>query len=76
VDNDDGACFDATVIAINGLVAADRGIAEAHSPLLGHEEFDVLTKTALITFQSQDVIGLLVDDLLSDLALAPHGCRW
>src|SRR5450432_362288 len=72
VDNDDGAGLDATVIAINGLVAADRGITEADGLLLGHEEFDVLAKTALIGFQGQDVIGLLVDDLLRDLALAPH----
>lgn len=72
VDNNHGACLDAAVIAINGLAVADRGITEADGLLLGHEEFDVITKTALIAFQGQDVIRLLVDDLLRDLALAPH----
>lgn len=72
VDNNDGACLDAAVIAIDGLAVADRGITEADGLLLGHEEFDVITKTALIAFQGQDVIRLLVDDLLRDLALAPH----
>src|SRR5882757_3710374 len=72
VDNNDGACLDAAVIAINGLVAADRCITEAHGLLLGYEEFDVIPKTALIAFQSQDIIRLLVDDLLRDLALTPH----
>src|ERR1700732_1580565 len=60
------------VATINGLAVADRGITEADGLLLGHEEFDVITKTALIAFQGQDVIRLLVDDLLRDLALAPH----
>lgn len=57
---------------INGLAVADRGITEADGLLLGHEEFDVITKTALIAFQGQDVIRLLVDDLLRDLALASY----
>ena len=70
MDNNHGACLDAAVIAINGLAVADRGITEADGLLLGHEEFDVITKTALIAFQGQDVIRLLVDDLLRDLALA------
>ena len=45
---------------------------DADGLLLGHEEFDVITKTALIASQGQDVIRLLVDNLLRDLALASH----
>jgi hypothetical protein len=77
VDNNDGACLDAAVIAINGFAVADRGITEAHGLLLGHEEFDVITKTALIAFQGQDVIRLLVDtfkaaSFVADVLLGRH----
>src|SRR5436190_5344686 len=47
-------------------------ILEGGCLLLGHEEFDILAQRALIAFQRKNVIGLLVDDLLSDIALATH----
>ena len=53
MDNNDGACLDAAVIAINGLAVADRGITEADGLLLGHEEFDVITKPALTQLSHQ-----------------------
>ena len=40
--------------------------------LLGHEQFDILAQRALVALQGEDVIGLLVEDLLGDVALAAH----
>ena len=37
-----------------------------------HEDLDVLAQQALVAFQRENVIGLLVDDLLSDITLATH----
>ncbi|HVC59936.1 MAG TPA: hypothetical protein VND19_06185 [Acetobacteraceae bacterium] len=55
-----------------GLVPADLGIGEILGLLLGHEDFDTLAQRALIALQRQDAIGLLVNDLLHDLAPAAH----
>src|SRR3954468_8704793 len=79
VDHGRGPGLDAAMITIDGLVLAGGRVAEAVGGLLGHEERDIVTQGALIAFQGQDVIGLLVDDLAGDIALAAHGIdgdRW
>src|SRR5262245_2615242 len=43
-----GSGFDAAVIAIDGLMAADRGVLEAVRLLLGGEKLDVLAQRGLI----------------------------
>src|SRR5208337_1342 len=64
--------FDPAVIAIDGLVAADLGILEIYRLLFIDEELDIVFERALIALQGEDVIGFLVDDRLSDFALATH----
>ena len=64
--------FDPAVIAIDGLVAADLGILEIYRLLFVDEELDIVFERALIALQGEDVIGFLVDDRLSDFALATH----
>ena len=73
VDDGDVSGLDASVIAIDGLMATDGGVLEILGFLLGEEQIDILPKRTLITLQGQDVIGFLVDDLLGDGALAAHG---
>ena len=65
--------FDTAVVAIDRLIAADMGILEAVGLLLGGKELDILAQRALIAFEGEDVIGLLVDDLLGNVARAAHG---
>ena len=65
VDHRIGSGFDAAMIAVDRLMAADRRILEALGFLLGGEQLDVLAQRALIAFERQNVIGLLVDDLLA-----------
>ena len=65
--------IDTAVVAIDGLIAADMGILEAVGLLFGGKELDILAQRALIAFEGEDVIGLLVDDLLGNVALAAHG---
>ena len=72
MDDGGGPGFDAAVIAIDRLVPADLGVLEVPGFLLGHEKLDILTQRALIAFQREDVVGLLVDDFRSDVALAAH----
>ena len=60
------------MIAIDRLIAADRRVLEAVGLLLGDEELDILAQRALVAFQREDVIGLLVEDFLGDVALAAH----
>lgn len=72
VDDGGGPGLDAAVMAIDGLVAADRGVLEAHGFLLGHEEIDIGAERALVALQGEEVIGLLVEDFLDDAALAAH----
>src|ERR1035437_4224244 len=55
-----------------GLMAADLGIFEAVRLLLGGEEIDVLAKGAVVALEREDVIGLLIEDLLGNLALTAH----
>ncbi|MGI8570228.1 MAG: hypothetical protein ACR2KT_14835 [Methylocella sp.] len=60
VDHDAGSGFDAAMIAVDGLMPADRRI------------LDVVQKRSLIALERNDVIGLLVLDLAGDGALTPH----
>jgi hypothetical protein len=49
-----------------------RRIREVLRRLLGDEQLDILTQRALVAFQSEDVIGLLLIDLSRDGALTAH----
>ena len=65
------ARFDPAMIAIDGLVLADRRVREAIGLLFGHEHLDVVAQRALVSFECEHVIGFLADDLRSDVALYP-----
>src|SRR5450830_801743 len=67
-----GSRFDAAVIAVDRLMAADRRILEAIGVLLGGKNLDILAQRALIAFEREDVIGLLVQDRRGDVALTAH----
>ena len=51
----------------------DRGVGKAAGALLVGEELDILPQAALVAFQGEDVIGLLVNDLAGDCTLAAAG---
>src|SRR5258708_3388757 len=51
----------------------DLGVPEAVCLLLGGKQLDILAQRALVAFEGEDVIGLLVEDFLGDVALAAHG---
>ena len=70
MDRGVGSGLDAAVVAVDGLMAADFCILEAIGLLFGGEQFDILAKSPLIAFERQHVIGLFVEDLLGDGALA------
>ena len=72
LDDGRGAGFDAAVIAVDGLGAADLGIGKPIGFLLCAEQVNIVAQAALVAFQRQHVVGLLVDDLLCDVALAAH----
>ena len=66
-----GPRFDAAVIAVDGLMLAHFGVLEeALGLLFGDEQFVILAQGPLIALERQHVVGLLVDDLLGDGALA------
>ena len=71
---DDGrySGFDTVMIAIDGGIVADPGIGETTGLLFRYEKFDILVQRSLITFQSQHVIGFLLEDRFGDIALEPH----
>src|SRR5262249_34087949 len=73
VDRRIGSGFDAAVIAIDGLMLGNLGVAKAIGLLLGSEQLDIFTQRALIAFERENVIGLLIEDFLGDVALAAHG---
>ncbi len=68
-----GRGFDATMIAIDGLMSTDHGIGVLPGFPLGHEQADIVAQRALIALEGEDMVGLLVDDLLRDRTLAAHG---
>src|SRR5208337_2011980 len=51
----------------------DLGVREARGLLLNHQDLDILTQRSLVAFQRENVIRFLVEDLLRDVTLAPHG---
>ena len=55
--------FDAVAIGIDPSMLTDFAVLEANGLLLGDEELDILTQRALVAFQRENVISLLVDDL-------------
>jgi hypothetical protein len=61
------------VIAVDGLMSGDLGIAEAIRLLLGGEQLDILAQRALVALEGENVIGILVADFLGDVALAADG---
>jgi hypothetical protein len=48
VDDGDGSGFDAAMLAIGGVVAADGGVLEILGFLLGDEELDIIAQRALV----------------------------
>src|SRR5215831_4679316 len=65
--------LDAAMIAVDGFMAADFGVLECACLLFGDEEFHVVAERSLIALEREDVIGLLLQNLFGDGALAPHG---
>ena len=51
-----GPGFDAAVIAVDRLMAADVGVLETVGLLLGGEQLDILAQRALIAFEGEDMI--------------------
>jgi hypothetical protein len=72
VDHGVASSFDTAVIAVDGFVRSDRGILVFQGFLLIDKDLDILARGALIPLQRQDVIGLFLDDLCGDVALAAH----
>src|SRR4051794_16333515 len=73
VDDGRGPGLDAAMIAVDLRGPADLGVGEVLGFLLRGEQRDVLVQRALIALEGQNVVGLLVQDLLRDAALASHG---
>ena len=73
VDHRGDSGLNAVVIGIDRSMPADVAVLEANGLLLGDEDFDILPQRALVAFQREDIISLLVDDLLRDVALTSHG---
>ena len=63
MDGGGSAGFDAAVIAIDAVVLADGGVLEVIGFLFVYEKLDVVAQRALITFQGEDIVGLLFDHL-------------
>lgn len=76
IDNDRGSGFDAAVVAIAGLDATDLGVGEALGLLLGARSSTSSRNELWLPFSASGclsapgLIGLLVDDLSRDVALA------
>ena len=77
MDGGSAAGLDTTVIAIDALVLGDGRISEVIGFLFGSEEFDVGAKRALIAFEGEHIVGLLLDDLAGDVGkgLCPRQYR-
>jgi hypothetical protein len=61
------------VIAIDRRVDSDRGVGVTACFLLGREQSALVAQPALMALQGQNVIGLFVDDLAGEVALASDG---
>jgi hypothetical protein len=72
VDRRMGSRFNAAMVAVDRLMPADLGILEPIGLLLGDEDFDILVQRALIAFEREGIIGLLLDDFPGDFALTAH----
>ena len=66
------ACLNAAVARIKGLALFYKAFPDITLAVFIKKEFDILTQTSLITFETNHVIGFLVHDLLTNLALAAH----
>ncbi len=64
--------LDASVALLYGRVAADERIGEAARRLLGEEQLDIAAQGPLISLEGQHGVGVPVNDLPGDLALAAH----
>jgi len=72
VDHCISSGFDAAMIAIDGLMAANLCVLKTVGLLLRGEQLNILAQSTLIAFERQNVIGLFVYDFLGDFALAAH----
>ena len=68
--------FDAVMIAIDRLVPADPGVLEVAWPFARRRKLDIVAQRALISFECEDIIGLLVNDLLGDSRAGSRSRRW
>ena len=64
--------FDPAIVSVYGFRAADLGVREIARLLLRYQQFDVIAQRPLVTFQPEDIVGFLLDDLPCDGALAAH----
>src|SRR3546814_11476136 len=71
---DDGCrpVLDAAMVAIDRRVLADLALMEVALFLLGYEQRDILVQSRLVPLDRQDILGLLVEERLSNHALAAH----
>ena len=49
------------------------GVLKVPGFLLGDEHLDVVAQGPLVALEGENVVGLLVDDRLGDVALISHG---
>ena len=63
----------ATMIFSRGGVTKDSGIGEIPGFLFREKKLHVVTQCALVALQSEDIIGVTVDNPGGDIFLATHG---
>ena len=73
VDDRIGSGLDAAVVSVDGFMLGNLGVLEAGCFLLGREQRDVLAQRALVAFEGEDILSLLVEDFPGNLALAAQG---
>jgi hypothetical protein len=59
------------VIAVDRGVLTDLCIGEADGFLFGDEDLDTVAPRPLVALQGQDVVGLLAENRVGDVPLAP-----
>src|SRR3546814_12474452 len=72
VDDGGRPGLDAAMVAIDRRVLADLALMEVALFLLGYEQRDILVQSRLVPLERQNILGLLVEDSLSNHALAAH----